>query len=316
MDSRAGCCTESALKMPHMTDVRVNGATLAYEEIGDGEPVILVHGSASDHRTWNAQTDALAEQFRVISYSRRYHWPNEPIPAGGRYIMDEHVDDLRALIHSLDAAPAHLVGNSYGAFLALLLAIREPSLLRSLVLAEPPVLTLFVSNDPTVWELLKTLLTRPRTGAGILRLGIQGIDPAKKAFEHGDRETGLRTFVDAVLGDGAYDRLPEGRSEQVEDNAESLRAELLGPGFSPLDVEKVQQIQAPTLLVTGENSIGLFHRLIDRLEELLPRCERSEIPDAPHTMHEANAPAFNTAVRSFLEKHPSAGGQFPAARAE
>jgi pimeloyl-ACP methyl ester carboxylesterase len=41
----------------------------------------------------------------------------------------------------------------------------------------------------------------------------------------------------------------------------------------------------------------LFHRLIDRLEELLPRCERSEIPDAPHTMHEANAPAFNAAVR-------------------
>jgi pimeloyl-ACP methyl ester carboxylesterase len=299
-----------------MPTASVNGTTLVYEEMGDGEPIVFVHGSASDHRTWNAQMDVFAEQCRVISYSRRYHWPNEPIPDGARYIMDEHVDDLRALIQSLDAAPAHLVGNSYGAFLALLLAIREPSLVRSLVLAEPPVLTLFVSNDPTGWELLKTLLTRPRTGAGILRLGIRGIDPAKKAFEHGDRKTGLRTFVDAVLGDGAYDRLPERRSEQVEDNAESLRAELLGPGFSPLDAGMVQQIQAPTLLVAGENSIGLFHRLIDRLEELLPRCERSEIPDAPHTMHEANAPAFNAAVRSFLEKHPSAGGQFPAARAE
>jgi len=299
-----------------MPTASVNGADLTYEDVGDGEPVVFVHGSASDHRTWIAQTEAFAKEFRVISYSRRYHWPNEPIPAGGRYIMDEHVDDLRALIHSLDAAPAHLVGNSYGAFLALLLAIREPSLVRSLVLAEPPVLTLFVSNDPTVWELLKTLLTRPRTGAGILRLGIRGIDPAKKAFEHGDRKTGLRTFVDVVLGDGAYDGLPEVRSKQVHDNAESLRAELLGPGFSPLEVEKVQQIQAPTLLVTGENSIGLFHRLIDRLEELLPRCERSEIPDAPHTMHEANAPAFNAAVRSFFEKHPSADGRFPAVRAE
>lgn len=299
-----------------MPTASVNGTTLVYEEMGDGEPIVFVHGSASDHRTWNAQMDVFAEQCRVISYSRRYHWPNEPIPDGARYIMDEHVDDLRALIQSLDAAPAHLVGNSYGAFLALLLAVREPSLVRSLVLAEPPVLTLYVSNQPTVWELLKTLLTRPRTGAGILRLGIRGIDPAKKAFEHGDRKTGLRTFVDAVLGDGAYDRLPEGRSEQVEDNAESLRAELLGPGFSPLDAGTVQQIQAPTLLVAGENSIGLFHRLIDRLEELLPRCERSEIPDAPHTMHEANAPAFNAAVRSFLEKHPSADGQFPAVRAE
>ncbi|PEN13309.1 alpha/beta hydrolase [Longibacter salinarum] len=298
-----------------MPTARVNGTTLAYEVSGDGEPVVLVHGSASDHRTWSAQKDAFAEQFRVISYSRRYHWPNEPIPEDAVYIMDEHVDDLRALIRSLDLAPAHLVGNSYGAFLCLLLAIRDPSLVRSLVLAEPPVLTLFVSNDPTALELLKVLLTRPRTAVGILRLGIQGIDPAKRAFEQGDQKAGLRTFVDAVLGPRAYDRLPDFRREQVEDNVESLQAELLGPGFSPLDAEKVQQIQAPTLLVTGEDSIGLFHRLTDRLEELLPRCERTEILEAPHTMHEANAPAFNAAVRSFLETHHQTGGQLPAAHA-
>jgi pimeloyl-ACP methyl ester carboxylesterase len=285
-----------------MPTANVNGTVLAYEELGSGDPLVFVHGSASDHRTWNSQKEAFAERFRLISYSRRYHWPNEPIPEDVDYAMGEHVDDLQTLIRTLNAAPAHLVGNSYGAFLCLLLAIRDPSLVRTLVLAEPPVLTLFVSNDPTPLELLKVLLTRPRTAIGIVRLGTQGIDPATKAFERGDLETGLRTFVDAVLGSGAYDRLPASQKEQVQDNAKSLKAELLGPGFLPLDAEQVQRVKQPTLLVNGEESIGLFHRLTDRLEELLPHSERTEIPEASHVMHEENAPAYNSAVQSFVEK--------------
>lgn len=242
-----------------------------------------------------------AERFRVIAYSQRYHWPNEPIPETGEYTMGEQLDDLEALIRSLDAAPAHLVGNSYGAFLCLLLAIRDASLVRTLVLAEPPVLTLYVSNGPTPLELLKLLVTRPRTVVGIVRLGAMGIDPATQFFQQGDLEAGLRTFVDAVLGSGAYDRLPERQKEQIQDNVESLKAELLGPGFLPLDGEQVQRVQEPTLLVTGEESVGLFRRLIDRLDELLPDSERTEIPAASHIMHEENATAFNDAVLRFIE---------------
>jgi hypothetical protein len=49
--------------------------------------------------------------YRTIVYSRRFHWPNEAIREGTDYSMTEHVDDLRALLRSLDAAPAHLVGH-------------------------------------------------------------------------------------------------------------------------------------------------------------------------------------------------------------
>lgn len=107
-----------------MPTTRVNGTKPTYEEIGEGEPLIFVHGSASDHRSWEFQKEAFAERFRVITYSRRYHWLNEPIPEEEEYSMDEQVEDLQALIRSLDATPAHLVGNSYGAFLSLLLAAR------------------------------------------------------------------------------------------------------------------------------------------------------------------------------------------------
>lgn len=286
-----------------MAQVNVNGTTLEYAEVGSGEPFVLVHGSASDHRTWHLQQQAFAERFRVISYSRRYHWPNEPIPAGADYSMDEQVADLQALVRSLGTAPAHLAGHSYGAFLCLLLAMREPSLVRTLVLAEPPVITLFVSNTPKPLEILRLLATRPRTAAALIKFGAKGVAPARKAFRRGDMETGIRAFGEAVFGPGGYDRLPEAQKTQVHDNLTNVRAELLGSGFVPLNPEQVQRVQAPTLLVTGEKSIGLFHRLTDRLEELLPHVERIEVPEASHRMHEDNASAYSAAVRSFVATH-------------
>jgi pimeloyl-ACP methyl ester carboxylesterase len=56
-----------------MAQVNVNGTALEYTEVGAGEPVVFVHGSASDYRTWHLQQEAFAERFRVITYSRRYH---------------------------------------------------------------------------------------------------------------------------------------------------------------------------------------------------------------------------------------------------
>jgi pimeloyl-ACP methyl ester carboxylesterase len=286
-----------------MARAHVNGTALEYADIGSGEPLVLVHGSASDHRTWHLQQAAFAERFRVICYSRRYHWPNGPIPDGTDYSMVEHVDDLQALVRSLDAAPAHLVGHSYGAFLCLLLATREPSLVRTLVLAEPPVITLFVSNKPRPLELFELLVRRPRTAAAIIKFGAKGVAPAGRAFARGDMEAGIRTFADAIFGPGGYDALPEARKSQVQDNLTNVKAELLGSGLVPLDAEQVQEVQTPTLLITGEKSIGLFHRLTGRLEELLPKAERVAIPGGSHMMHEENATAFSAAVLSFMEAH-------------
>jgi pimeloyl-ACP methyl ester carboxylesterase len=282
--------------------LEVRGAALDYAEAGNGEPLVLVHGSASDRRTWQASCEALAKRYRVIAYSRRHHWPNTPIADNADYSMAQHVDDLEALLHALDAAPAHLVGHSYGGFLCLLLAIRNPALVRSLVLAEPPAITLFVSNVPTPGQILRLLATRPRTAAAIIKLGATGIGPATKAFRRGDMEAGARAFGDAVFGKGAFGRFPPLRKEQVRDNLTNMRAEFLGSGFAPLPAEQVRNVQTPTLLLTGERSLALFHRLTDRLAELLPNARRLEIPGASHALHEDNAPAFNVAVGAFLGK--------------
>ncbi|MDP9200522.1 MAG: alpha/beta hydrolase [Gemmatimonadota bacterium] len=92
-----------------------------------------------------------------------------------------------------------------------------------------------------------------------------------------------------------------GSVQQVRANF--IKAEFLGSGFAPLNASEVGSIQAPTLLITGQRSPGLFHRLTNRLQELLPDAERIEIPGASHIMHEDNPPAYNAAVLSHLRKH-------------
>ena len=59
-----------------------------------------------------------------------------------------HVADRGALVNELKATPAHLVGNSYGAYIALALAVDSPELMRSLVLREPPSLPSPVPHGP------------------------------------------------------------------------------------------------------------------------------------------------------------------------
>src|SRR5688500_16485333 len=101
----------------------IHGVTLAYREQGEGDPVVLVHGSASDMRSWEHQVPAIGRSYRAIAYSRRYARPNPDITPGEDDEMLPHVDDLAALLRVLDAAPAHLVGHSWGGFICLLTAI-------------------------------------------------------------------------------------------------------------------------------------------------------------------------------------------------
>lgn len=70
-----------------MAKVDIDGTPFEYFKNGNGEPLVFVHGSASDYRTWQFQQNEFAKRFSVIVYSRRYHWPNEPIADDVDYSM-------------------------------------------------------------------------------------------------------------------------------------------------------------------------------------------------------------------------------------
>ena len=279
--------------------VIANGTSLEVSDQGAGEPLVLVHGSASDYRTWHRQVPAFAEHYRTVSYSRRYHWPNPPIPENGEYRLHEHADDLLALLDELDARPAHLVGHSYGGVVCLVAAMRAPQLVRSLVLEEPPVLSLFVSVPPAPAELLASAFRRPLTTAGIIKLGALSLGPATAAARERDLDRVVQLTGRAILGRSAYEALSEERLQQVRAN--TFPEELLSEGFLPrLSQAEVSRVEAPVLLVGGRRSPFVFGRLLGELQRLLRNAQRTVIENASHLAHEDDPAGFNRQVLSFL----------------
>jgi len=119
--------------------VAVNGVQLHYQETGTGPPVVLIHGALDDYREWSPQIRPFSEHYRVVAYSRRYNYPNDnPETADHSAIVEAR--DLASLLDALKLDRVHLVGDSYGALTALFFSTQHPDRVRSLTLAEPPIL--------------------------------------------------------------------------------------------------------------------------------------------------------------------------------
>ena len=120
-----------------MSIAHVNGVALYYEERGGVEPIVCIHGTSSSAAVWGDAVDELAQHGRTISYDRRCCFRSErPEP----YVTNvhQHADDAAELIEALDAAPAIVIGRSYGGETAIDLALRYPERVRALVLLEIP----------------------------------------------------------------------------------------------------------------------------------------------------------------------------------
>jgi len=218
--------------------------------------------------------------------------------------MDVHVEDLEQLLECRAAAPAHIAGDSWGAFVSLRLAIRRPELVRSLVLAEPPVIPLLgLDTPPRPLQLIRLLISHPLTAVAFLRFAAQGLVPAVALFRAGDLDAGMRRFARAVLGRDVFGRLSEERLAQVNQNIKPLAASLLGAGFPPIRASEIAQMTVPTLVVFGDRTPTLFKHLSRRLIGLLPNAEAFVVEAASHSAHEQNPDAYNARVRAFFEKH-------------
>lgn len=278
-----------------MPTVEARGFQFEYSAAGDGEPLIFVHGSLNDLRSWAAQLEPFAQRFHVISYSRRYHHPNPWVGSGTDYSAALHAADLASIIERLGLGRVHLVGSSFGAFTCLAYAAAHPDAVRTLVLGEPPILP---------W------LDWSQEGQELHRAFVADTwEPAGQALQAGELERGVRTFIDGVIGKGTFDRLPEMVRSAMLENAAELKAETMSPDyFSPhLTCTDVRRISAPTLLLTGDRSPVMFHRITDELERCLPNHERAVIPNASHGMHSNNPSAYNEIVLAFLDRHRQPG---------
>jgi pimeloyl-ACP methyl ester carboxylesterase len=197
------------------------------------------------------------------------------------------------LIEGLHLAPAHVVGSSYGAYTALVLALERPELVRSLVLGEPPILP---------------FLLRSPAGDSLRRAFESGVlEPARAAFRRGDSVEALRRFYDGLSGTpGRFDNLAPAARAALLRGAFALRRELLAdpreymptPGCAELG-----RIAAPVLLLTGERSPRMFHIITDELARCLNTETVAVVPGAGHLMHASNPSAYNQVVLQYLLSH-------------
>lgn len=284
-----------------MQELSLNGIDLAYIERGQGQPVLFVHGGIGDYRDWERQVEAFGSRYRAIAVSCRGHWPNRKPEPGEHIPLDTFVEDLATFIRVLEAAPVHLVGHSSpGGFGSLVLARRYPELLRSLVLLEPPALTLLgVNIPPAPPQLLRLLVRSPRAGSGLIKFGAKGIGPAMKAFDRGDDEAGLRIFIAANTSERTLASLPADKFQRYVDNVGSLKAQIKA-GFPEFGEADARSIQVPALLVAGTGTPAHLLAVTDRLEALLPDVRRLDIAGATHNMFDSHPAEFNAGVLEFI----------------
>ncbi len=108
------------------------GCQIYYEDVGRGEPVILIHGLGSSTKDWEYQIPELQKDFRAIAIDVRGHGRSgKPVQT---YSIPSFADDIFALIQHLKLHKPHVIGISMGGMIAFQLAVDNPGLLGSLTI--------------------------------------------------------------------------------------------------------------------------------------------------------------------------------------
>lgn len=246
---------------------------------------MLVHGSVSDYREWSSQIERFAHHYRVIAYSRRYHWPNLPAGPNADASLESQANDLAAIIRALGIAPTHIIGHSYGGAIALNVTLRHPELVRTLVLAEPAVSTVLANTgdeDPVSRE------------AQTVRAQM------KEAFSSGDEERIVRTYATHVAP-GEFEKASPEVRKMLLANASAFQLDFESRR-SPFTCEDAKRITVPVLVLSGARSpMGL-----QRIAETTAQCMKADfvkIPGATHWLQNDHPDAFNAATLAFLTRH-------------
>ena len=251
--------------------VYINNDSLHYIEAGKGSTVIFIHGAGGDYRGFSTQLDTFSQNHRVIVYSRRYGFPDGGAIADSlHYSIDQHVKDLVEFIKVLNLAPVHLVGHSFGANMALQIALGHPKLVSSITLGEPAIATL-IMNVQGGDTILKNFATRYKM-------------PAAEAFKKGNTEEALKLFVSGVIGDTSfYSKIPPVGIERLRNNLPELKAIAMTQNpFPSFSCDQVRKINTPVLLVVGELSPAMFRITANELDRCLPNKERVLLHNASH----------------------------------
>jgi pimeloyl-ACP methyl ester carboxylesterase len=263
---------------------------LGFEIAGRGEPIVLVHATA--FVSWYRPLVDQLPQFSTLTYRRHLRKPD----AGGYRPLTAADDAMicARLLEHVGWPTAHVVGHSYGALVALQLALDAPERVRSVALLEPAVRG--ISSSEQV---------------------IAALQPVFVAYRSGDTEGAVDAFLRHVCGDDyrpALERvLPGAIDEALEEADLFFQAEMAAVQQWSFGPDVAQRVTQPILNVLGAESASRFVEGAELLQSWFPHAERLSIPDAGHLLMVQNPTAVAEGLSDFIARKGTARNDRPGA---
>ena len=272
------------------TEMSRDGTSIAYERSGEGPPLVLVHGTTSDHSTWDLVLPELGTHFTVYAMDRRGRGESRE-GGGSTYDIEREFEDLITLVDSI-GEPAGLLGHSYGAICALEAALHSPQV-RRLVLYEG---TFPVPEGTELYP----------PGA---------LDGVRRQLKAGDQEGALTTFYRdiAMISPEEIEMLRSlpvwpARVALAPTIPHEMRA--FEDYVSDFDPTRLANLRTPTLILLGGDSPPFEKAAAGALDAALPDSRIAVVPHQAHIAHRTAPGEFVREVARFLvqAEHKSAGG--------
>jgi pimeloyl-ACP methyl ester carboxylesterase len=260
-----------------MPCVEVRGSRVEYLDVGSGDPVVLLHSSASSAAQWRALAGQLSERHRVLApdlfgYGASARWPGH-----GAFTLAHEAEIVHALLDRA-GAQAHVVGHSYGAAVALHAARTRGGRFRSLVLIEPVAFYLLADR------------------AEIAAVA----DGVRQAVASGDYMGGCRHFYEYWSGPGSWDAVPPAKREAMAPLMAKVAIEFHAAFTEPAGLADHRRIAVPTLLVLGERSPHPTRRICELLAATLRDARLRIVQGAGHMSPLTHRDAVNALVSEHL----------------
>lgn len=281
--------TDKAIASTQQLEVktlRINNYEMSYVERGSGEPLILVHGSLSDYRTWLPLMNEFSETNRTISVSLRHYYPEQWNGKSNDHSLQQHADDIVAFIQALQIGSVNLLGHSRGGDVALLVASQHPKLVSKLILADPAPFTSILENRSEVKTILDVRIAKFRE--------------VMKHYQLGDTESALEEFVNYIAGPTAWKNTSESRRNVLRSN-KWTQMHQLNEIETPFNCTNAKTISSPVLLITGDYSAPLYSFMHSALTRCLKQSRKVMIADAGHLMFRSNPTAFLFEIQDFID---------------
>lgn len=262
-----------------------HGGKLYYEQQGEGETVILLHGHSLDHRMWELQLPALTDKYRVICPDFRGYGKSS---AQSEKHPFTHVDDIITLMDSLHLDKAHVVGLSMGAFVAGDMLAMYPERMLSCLLASGSIRNTPGPHSPMTAD------ERKQRDKEIAALKRQGIEQYKKEW------------IEVLMQSGGTERekMRPALTQMVSDWSawQPLHKEVrLFYAREALDTLQRRRPNVPTLILNGKNDTdGTKPALLQHL----PYGRHKILDNCGHMMNMDQPEAFNKTLLDFLAAHP------------